>query len=145
MNWGWKIAIGYTAFALFILYLVYRTTGVEFELVTPDYYAQELAYQGQIDKRKTALTSGLDLEVLIQDGQVLVQFSQSPGEIEATGDLLFFRPSDSGLDRKFQWEMDESGAMTIGRDAFERGQYVFKADCVFEGKSFFVEKPVFIP
>lgn len=71
MNWGWKIAIGYTAFALFILYLVYRTTGVEFELVTPDYYAQELAYQGQIDKRKTALTSGLDLEVLIQDGQVL--------------------------------------------------------------------------
>ena len=56
MNWGWKIAIGYSIFVAGILSLVvvaYRQTN---DLVSADYYAQEIQFQQRIDARGNSLS-----------------------------------------------------------------------------------------
>ena len=45
INWGWRIVILYSGFVLLILFLVYKTTTVNDDLVTTDYYAKELKFQ----------------------------------------------------------------------------------------------------
>lgn len=145
MNWGWKIAIGYTGFVIFILYMVYRANGVDFELVTPDYYSAEIAFQNQIDKKQNALNAGYDVDVFIESDGVALKFKDFNTDKEWEGTVSFFRPSNSALDRTFDWKLNEGGMMFIDKKHFERGHYTFKADWLENGESFYLEKPVFIP
>lgn len=145
MNWGWKIAIGYTGFVVFILFLVFQTTGVDFELVTPDYYNAELAFQEQIDKQENTLSDDRDVIIHVESDGVALQLSHYDAGKSFSGTVSFFRPSDSGLDRDFEWSMNSRGMMFIDKSNFERGRYTFKADWEEDGKAFYLEKPVFIP
>ena len=54
MNWGWKICILYSGFALLTLTMVFFAMNQEVFLVSDDYYKQEIEYQGQIDKMENA-------------------------------------------------------------------------------------------
>lgn len=54
LNWGWRISILYSGFVVFMLFMVFKTTTVKDDLVTPDYYAKELEYQQHIDKQERA-------------------------------------------------------------------------------------------
>lgn len=145
MNWGWKIALGYSAFVLFILYMVYKASGVDFQLVTPDYYNQEIAFQKQIDKTDAAKTAGHDVEVLIEEDQLILKFEPSAKGSPAAGLIHFFRASEQALDRTFEWAADENGMMKIERSEFQRGLYTFKLDAELNGTGIYIEKPVFIP
>lgn len=145
MSWGWKIFIGYTSFVLFILYMVYRAVGVDFELVTPDYYGAEMGFQGQIDRTKAANDKGYNAKVLVVENGINVQFSPfEPGAV-TSGKVIFFRPSSVELDREFQWKVDEEGSMFLPNNQFQRGQYTFKLDGVYNGTAFYIEDSVFIP
>lgn len=145
MNWGWKIAIGYSGFVVFMLYLVFQTTGVDFELVTPDYYSAELAFQEQIDKKENTAGEDRDVTIYIESDGVALQLSHYDAEKDFSGTVSFFRASDSKLDRDFEWSMNSRGMMFLDKSNFERGQYIFKADWKEDGKAFYLEKPVFIP
>jgi len=145
MNWGWKITVGYLAFVILILALVYKTTGVEFELVTEDYYSQELAFQGKIDKQKMSRKRGHDIDVVLEQDGVALKFNNFSPDAETSGKVSFFRPSDSRLDREFDWEMNDKGMMYLDDENFRRGQYTFKLDGEMNGEPFYIEKPVFIP
>ena len=54
MNWGYKILLVYAVFIAGILFLVYKASSQKMDLVTPDYYEQELKYQSQINATERA-------------------------------------------------------------------------------------------
>lgn len=54
MNWGHKIIIVFILFAAGILTLVTKSMHTRIDMVTPDYYAEELKYQQVIDGRREA-------------------------------------------------------------------------------------------
>ena len=74
MNWGKAITIVIALYCIGILFLVYKTTGVNFELVADDYYAKELAYQEQIDKMKNVKAIGADVVVNIGAGAITCNY-----------------------------------------------------------------------
>jgi hypothetical protein len=145
MNWGWKITLAYSGFVLYILFLVFRANGVDFELVTPDYYSAELAFQSQIDKKKEAVSRGFDVELHVVGDEVLIKYPDYSKSDKVSGKVSFFRPSGAALDRDFEWIVDENGSMQMPKSSFERGHYTFTLDCQVNGRAFLVEKPVFIP
>ena len=51
VSWGYKIFFAYTAFAAGILFLAYKASQQNFDLVTENYYEQELKYQDVIDQK----------------------------------------------------------------------------------------------
>ena len=65
MNWGFKILMLYAAFVGMIIFLVFRTAHENIDLVTEDYYQQELAFQNKIDQTAAALQIGEDPVVRI--------------------------------------------------------------------------------
>ena len=113
MNWGKGIAIVIAIYCIGILFLVYKTTSVEFELVSEDYYAKELAYQDQIDKMKNVKMLGKDVEIDVQSGSVVLSFPIEKVKEQINGELVFFRPSDGSKDRHIPISVDSNGTMQI--------------------------------
>ena len=54
MSWGKKIMFVYIVFVAGILFLVYKSSSQKVDLVTPDYYKKELAFQHTIEERERA-------------------------------------------------------------------------------------------
>ena len=54
IHWGYKIMIVYLFFVVGMVVLVIKSTMQKFELVQPDYYADELKYQTVIDASQRA-------------------------------------------------------------------------------------------
>ena len=74
MNWGHKITISFILFAIIIITMVTIAMRTDVNLVAPDYYEEELAYQEQIDRSKNF--QGLSNKPTVQkiDNQILVTF-----------------------------------------------------------------------
>jgi len=145
MNWGWKIAIGYSAFVVFILFMVFKATQENFELVTPDYYNKELAFQGQIDKSVNARDSNQEIEVTFNAEGVQISYPNYANYKSVTGTVSFFRPSGGTMDRDFELALNQQGKMQIPNHHFTKGRYLFKADWVGDGTAFYIERQLDIP
>jgi hypothetical protein len=62
MNWGHGITIAIVLFMGFIVYLAYRTTRAEFDLVSPTYYEDELVYEQDKQSLERGLPFLVDLK-----------------------------------------------------------------------------------
>ena len=54
MNWGNKLVVVFIVFGAFIGYLVYQAVNTKYDLVSKEYYKDELRYQDTIDRQKNA-------------------------------------------------------------------------------------------
>ena len=94
LNWGTGIVIAMISFMIFILTFVYRSVVMDeyqHELVSEDYYGDELHYQEEIDKLKNA--SNLETDVaLMRSNQVNAFLLYQPTDKSQHGYLLFRQP-----------------------------------------------------
>lgn len=97
-NWGWGIATLYIGFVVMILTLVFKSSRQNINLVTENYYQQDLEYNDHVSKVNNAnrLAERLDFQYDPKSGILLLDFPDSLGTV--TGTVHFFRPSDHALD-----------------------------------------------
>jgi hypothetical protein len=102
MNFGVKITILYLSFVALILTLVFLSFGQKVELVSKDYYAQELKYQDKIDaiNNTNALASSIDHK--IEASTIVLNINPELNSSGLSGSINFFRPSDSSKDVKIK-------------------------------------------
>ena len=96
---------------------------MERDLVAQDYYAQELKYQDRIDAvhNEKSLAVSIMHEIQ-QDKVVLFYFLKEPAS-PFSGEIVFFRPSDSTKDLKLKMKFDETGRQFISKKALSKGVY----------------------
>jgi hypothetical protein len=140
-NWGTKIALLYGSFVVFIGTMVYLSFGEKFDLVTEDYYAEEIAYQETINKRSRANALKENLTVSLQTDEVTVNLPV--GSDSAQGTVFCFRPSEQAYD--FQWPFQDSRTVVIPREKFVAGKYRFKVEWESGGNTYYQEQTVVIP
>lgn len=142
-NWGTKIGIVYTLFVLFTLGMVYLASGEKFDLVTEDYYAQEIAFQEKIDSKNRLSALEKELKVNLASGDLVIHFPHGENA-EIQGKVNCFRPSDENKD--FEVELNTTDAkQSIPLHRFVKGKYTLKMDWKAEGKHFYSEQNVIIP
>jgi hypothetical protein len=142
-NWGTGIAIFYTTFALFMIFMVIRSTYHDNSLVVDDYYAKDLAYQEQYDKIKNSnqLEQGLVIKNNGADRTLELTFPEGMGNIK--GNVLFYRPSGSANDFSVKVDQPENGKMVIPiKEGIVTGYWIVKVDWVGDGKAFYDEKNI---
>ena len=64
ISWGYIITAGYLVFVTGIVFLVYKASSQKFDLVTKDYYEQELKYQDVSDE--SANTAKLSAPLVVE-------------------------------------------------------------------------------
>ena len=144
MNWGYKIAIVYSVFVMLILGMVYMSSLQNIDLVTEEYYAEELLYQQQIDRKRNAINLLNPLTIKHEGNQLKVQF---PNEFTANGvegTLFFYKPDDKKKDNLVNISADNSGLQVIDLTDLAKGYYQLKIAWQSNGISYYQEEDIFI-
>lgn len=140
MNWGNKLVIVFSLFGLLIGTLVYRCMRSSVDLVSKDYYKEELAYQEIINgKNNVGL---LTAPVVIRREGKIITFCLPP-EMKSkpvSGTVLLYCVANSTGDRKIKMNVDENGCQTI--TAPVHGTYVVKLRWQQGGQDFYHEETI---
>lgn len=141
-NWGTKIALSFVLFGVFILYMVVQAFREDFDLVTENYYQEELQYQTRIQEKANLLQSGD--EIAIEPGQDDVIFRFPESFRNAKGTIYFYHPSKKLFDKTFQVVLNDQNQQSINRDELVRGRYKVKVSWQVGGLSYFQEKELYL-
>lgn len=145
MSWGIRITILYVAFSAMILFLVFKTMNEKVELVSSDYYQQELQYQDRIDQQQQSGTLAEQPKVAITGNNVRLQFPETLAKETISGTVKFYRPSDSSKDFSTALKVDSSGTQFFPITNLEKGIYQLQLTWSAEGKNYYNELPIYIP
>jgi hypothetical protein len=143
MNWGYKIALVYILFAAGILTLVFKAKSEKVELVSQDYYAQEVAYQKKLDALNNASALSSRVEVIQTEEGIEIRLPKECASL-TDGSIALYRPSDSSLDKTVALSLDSDAVQTISRKELNSGLYTFKVEWNFAGKTCYAENALIV-
>lgn len=127
-NWGHGIILGLGSFIAFILFMIFIFPNGQqnAEMVSDNYYDDELNYQQIIDAKKNAelLKETLRYEQLATGIKVNFPESVNPDKGEIHFDL--YRTNDSNLDIKKDLNLDSQKSFTIPKQVLSAGSYTLK-------------------
>lgn len=101
LSWGTGIVIAMLCFMVFILSFVYKSIALDeyqHELVSEDYYKDELHYQEEIDKLNNSGNLSQDIVLRNSSEGVHIQFPKDIEESSIKGKISFQRLSNEKLD-----------------------------------------------
>ncbi len=109
INWGTGIVIGIIVFVVVTITMTVIFMTQDVSLVSDNYYEKSLSYQDEIDKQNR--TNSLDDQVKINfNGEVInILFPFDYLNENISGEIYFYRPSNSKLDFKMPLELNEEG------------------------------------
>jgi len=145
MSWGIRITILYTAFVILIGTMVALTMREKVDLVSDDYYQQELKFQQKLDRENCSSSLGEQpVAKPVGKGLSIVFPAQMKGKI-ISGDINFFRASDASKDFKVSISADSSATQLVPAEKFVKGLYQAQLSWSAGGKNYYNEIPVYIP
>lgn len=139
MNWGKGVMIVMGLFIVFIGVLVSILIGQKVDLVTEDYYRDEMVYQNEID----AISSGNTLDSLVvsqKDEQLIIQFAKNiqPDSVV----VHLWRPNDKKLDQSYS--VTGTGVFLIPLKDLHQGNYNLRCEYWLAGKNYLQKSQVSI-
>lgn len=143
MNFGNWIVVAFVLFALFIATLVTVCMRQDINLVSKEYYKDELAYQDQIERIQN--TRDLKEKPVIK--RINSSTLQLRFNLEAKiqkGELILFSPSNPDLDKSFNLELSHTNTQFINIDSIQKGMYRVKLSWSAAGKQYFHEEVICI-
>jgi hypothetical protein len=157
LSWGTGIFVFIVLFMLFMLTLVYLCTKQSFDLVSDNYYEQELLYQRQVDRKQNSADLKEKLTVNYEKVKqaVEIQYPSSTDAKKLSGDIVFFKPDDSKLDFTVNINPDQpsrlnrdpsSGGLSqlISSSKLAKGLWRLKISWSAAGTSYYQEEKILI-
>jgi hypothetical protein len=137
-NWGHGIVVFSGAFMTMILYFVISSMSYDSELVSDDYYEQEVDYQTRIDQKKNANEQKIQISQGAEGLQIIF-----PNSVD-NGKVYFFRPSDKKLDFDKDIQLDTNFEQQINLEKTQAGLWRIKLDWQKGDKDFYYEESIVI-
>ncbi|POY37512.1 hypothetical protein C3K47_07035 [Solitalea longa] len=144
LSWSYIAAIFYLSFVVFIVWLAYKAMHEKFELITPNYYAEELKYQHKIDGKENVAKLSEQTKVELSAKQVSIDLPKDFDGKKVEGTIALIRPSDESKDLKVALEADNNGVQVINSSSFVKGLYILRIDWKCEGKDYYLEQNIFL-
>ncbi len=140
-NWGYKIVAFYVVFVIGIMVLVFSSASQKVDLVSNDYYEQELKYQQRINAKTNS--SGLSSQLIVSNAgenvHIVLPEEMKRKQVEAS--ILMYCPSDNAKDHALQ--LSTSGAaLDFKMPAGTKGLFIAKINWDAEGKHYYGEHKI---
>ena len=144
ISWGTGILVGIIIFVVLSVTMTVIFLTQDVSLVSNNYYEKSLVYQDEIDKQSR--TKSLDEQVQINfDGKVIsILFPNEYLAQNKSGEIYFYRPSDSSLDFKLPLQISEDGSQIIPVERFEKGLWRLKLNWEMDGNGYYNEKAIIV-
>jgi hypothetical protein len=140
-NWATGITLVYIGFVVFMLGMVYMCTQQHFDLVSADYYEQELKFQQVIDGKENEHLLEKATVVTMDNGQVTVVIPMD--KIDGEGSITFYRPDNAKYDLTIPLKGESSIAVPLKN--LQSGLYKVKSVWQHQGQPYYNEQSLFVP
>lgn len=127
-TWGHGIVVALGSFMIFILSLIwyFTSTWKNSELITDNYYEEELAYQNVIDAKNKAINLK-ELPVYKQnESGISVTFPSEINNSNSKFRIDLHRAEDQKLDIIREMELDQRNSIFIPAKVLAKGNYVLR-------------------
>jgi len=143
MNWGYKILLVFAVFVSGILYMVYSSFNHNIDLVSTNYYEEELKYQDVIDATERA--NGLSAKLIceVRDDTLYVKFPAEMKQRQVKAELWLYFVADKKKDIKTSM-VTSTGQLSVPLTSFNKGMHDVKVSWEAEGAQYYFEQKIFI-
>jgi hypothetical protein len=141
MNWGWKITVVYILFATGMIGLVLLASSQRVDLVSQDYYRQELNYSQQLQAVRNAAEWNDSVQVIAQQGKLQIRLPQSIQSGSAM-QLYWYCPFNAVYDRRQSFAADTSQWMMWDVSDTPPGRYELRISWEMDGHPYFSQHQV---
>ena len=144
INWGTGIVIAFMLFISFIMYFVINMNvnkKYDHDLVTEDYYQEELLHQKEIDKVDNAKELKENVSWKKTDDGILVSFPKDLVFKNITGTVFLYRPSNKKLDSEIPISLSDH-YLLIPKTRLLDGRWNIKVDWKYDGKSYLYKESI---
>lgn len=123
INWGSGIAIVIIVAASAMIFLVYQSMQVNFDMVSNNYYADELVHNQKMTAQDNAKKLATPIEINQTTQYFIIKFPlETIGNIQQ-GTIKFYRPSDATKDIHVPISLDKEGIMVVDKKQMINGLY----------------------
>lgn len=138
LSWGWKIAILYSVFVAGMVALVTASSRQDMDLVSKNYYQDEVAYQKVLDAARNQAGLSSPFTIHANETAVVVGFPAEFNEKVVKGTVRFYSPVNAAWDKSFVIDAAHNETR-IARSELRKTKYVIKVDCEVDGKKYYQE------
>ncbi|SEQ56670.1 FixH protein [Hyunsoonleella jejuensis] len=144
ISWGTGIVLAFVGFIAFIMYFIVSMNvddKYDHDLVSEDYYGEELKYQKDIDKLKNAKSLVTNISHERTEDGLKINFPEDIDYKEITGKMFLYRPSNKQLD--FETAISLSNPYLLIPDKrLVDGRWNIKIDWQYKGKSYLFKESI---
>lgn len=140
--WPYAIIMAFLLFGSYISYMVSQTMQTNVDLVSPNYYQQELAYQQRIDSeaRTATLPGAVSIHYQAAAQQLRLQLPATLRGQKLEGEIHFFRPSNLKLDFTLPLQPDAELAQHLSTTKMQPGHWRIRLNFKAGKQTYFVEQ-----
>lgn len=143
MNFGVKITILYLSFVVLIVTMVVMCYGQDVELVSSDYYAQEIKFQDKINAINNEKNLQESIHHYVTKNDIVLTADSVLLSNDFQGTINFFRPSDSSKDLKLKMNFVNNEQVVSLRNLIH-GAYKLQLSWTSNNTNYFKEVVIFI-
>ena len=142
LSWGYKILFVNITFVAGMGFLVFKASSQKFDLVTKDYYDEELKYQDIIDQSANTAKLSAPLVVERSAGGLKINFPAEMKNKQKSIDFYLYYPADAKKDFRKLIDLSENEFTQPLPEAM-RGNYELKLTWEIDGVKYYFEKKLF--
>jgi len=143
LNWGWRIAIVYSLFALGTLAVVAFTLTQDVELVRTDYYEYGLKHDEQMRAEVNAHSLSTPLSIVYDAERAVVRLDFPPVHAaDIRGTILLYRGTTMKQDRTIPIHVDAAARQEISVRDDAKGKWTVMVDWTSHGVAYKIDQPI---
>lgn len=146
-NWGTGIVVGMGIFMIFILQYVVRVQvdkDYDNELVTENYYQEEINIDNNYQAEQNALILGNQFTIEKSSEGVVISFPETMDVQNINGKISLYRPSDQSLDQTIDISLSSSNYLLIPLHQLADGRWDISVHFQYEGKQYLKKSTILI-
>ncbi len=133
--------IGFISFIMYFIITMNVNNKYDHDLVTDNYYAEELAYQNDIDKLEMSKTLKENISYEKTADGLMIKFPDAIDIKKVTGKVFLYRPSNKQLDFEANISLSKP-YLLIPDNRLVDGRWNIKIDWQYNGKSYLYKTPI---
>lgn len=142
LNWGTGIVITLTLFASLMSFMVYRAMQQDFDLVSENYYQEELEYQEVIDRKKNGLMLNEPAKIIREEGGI---FLILPTDLQAQKkdiEVHMYYELEADGDFRFSLQNSHETRFEIPFTEFLNGKWIARVTVYTADKEYYFDPEI---